>query len=152
MKRTICDWCKTPFDALRSDAKYCSSSHRAQAAKARGQSRNKAQSSPAGRRSTAMTSALTRAVRKLPRAPHDPGVVALARLYARALDADPDLLPKLGPQYLAVLTALGMTQVKGHRQASPAEIDLTPLAGGQDTPARAGKLDELRAKRAAREQ
>jgi hypothetical protein len=149
VKRTICEWCKQPFDAHRSDARYCGSAHRAAAAKARRQNRSKAQPAPPQRPSTALTSALTRAIRRLPRTPHDPGLVALARSYARTLDRDPDLLAKLGPQYLAVLIELGMTRGRARTIGAAAQIDLIP--GPTPTGPAKGKLDELRARRQARE-
>ena len=151
MARLKCQRCPTVFDG-RADAKYCGGSCRAAAAKERRQTRSKAHPGPAGRRPSAIAGALTRAIRKLPRTGTDAGLVALAKAYARALDHDPDALAKLGPQYLQVLTALGMTRRNARQLASPAELDLSPLEGGAGGagPGLPGKLDELRRKRAER--
>jgi hypothetical protein len=148
MARLKCQRCTGVFDG-RSDAKYCGGSCRAAAAKERRQKRSKAQPRPAGRTPSVLAPALTRAIRKLPRTGTDAGLVALAKAYARALDRDPEALAKLGPQYLAVLTSLGMTRRNARQLASPAELDLSPLeAGAADRGP--SKLDELRRRRAER--
>lgn len=116
-----------------------------------------------------ITRAVARALKDAPLLPRDAGGVELVKRYALLIDQaqeladeaaliEPDdetmarrlralqvqvdaqaVVSDLGPKLLAALTALGMTQagrsVKG---------------GGQGVPAVAGKLDELRARRAAR--
>jgi hypothetical protein len=135
-----CAWCRGAFAAQRATAKYCSASCRAAASRTR---RDPGGAAPGPRRrSTVLAAAVNRAARAAPRTPADAAAVALARLYARTIDADPDQLAKLGPQLLAVLVQLGMTP-KAH-PATPA---------GQPAPAPAGAksvLDELRARRATR--
>lgn len=72
--------------------------------------------------------------------PSDQGTAELALCYARAVDAEGGL-DKLGPQLLAVLESLGMSPrarasiTKGATNGSPS----------------ASPLDELRARRAARQ-
>jgi hypothetical protein len=60
-------------------------------------------------RSTAVTSALTKALQGVERETRDGAAVALARQYARAIDADPTLLWRVGPRLLDVLVELKMT-------------------------------------------
>lgn len=62
-----------------------------------------------GKRSVAVVSALTRALRDVERGTQDGAAVALARQYAKAIDADPSMLWRLGPRLLDVLVELGMT-------------------------------------------
>ena len=155
MKRTVCAWCKRPFDAHRVTAKYCSSSCRARASENARQTGTQALGAPPQRRrSTALASALTRALArtKTTRRPGEAAAVALARVYARAIDADPDTLRQLGPQYLKVLTALGMTSREAGRTAAPpAELDTSGLArAGRAAGEVPSALDELRARRAQR--
>lgn len=73
--------------------------------------------------------------------PEDAATVELALTYARSLDdgADP---ARVGPPFLACLTALGMTPA--------ARAALAGKGAGDDKPT-ASPLDELRAKRKARE-
>jgi hypothetical protein len=99
--------CANPVTG-RKDAKYCTDACRALASKERRQSRNKAQRRGAGGRSSVLTSAFTRSIRKVERTPADAAAVALARVYARRIDEGFDL-SKLGPQLLAVLDHLRMT-------------------------------------------
>lgn len=57
-----------------------------------------------------MSTALTRSLKAAKLPPDREATAALAKRYAAALDENPALLIKLGPQMLAVLTALGMTR------------------------------------------
>lgn len=75
--------------------------------------------------------------------PRDSGAVALAQRYAALLDAnssDVKVLADVGPKLLAALVALGM---------APAGRGVKD-GGGSSAPV-VSKLDELRAKRAARQ-
>lgn len=56
-----------------------------------------------------LAEALTSVLGGVTKKPQDAAVVRLAITYAEQLDADPELLVKLGPQFLAVLESLGMT-------------------------------------------
>jgi hypothetical protein len=84
---------------------------------------------------------LAKSLRAGDRDDRDAGAVALARKYAGQLDAargtdgEVDVLDKLGPKYLAALTALGLT---------PAGRG---VKGGGQVVSGSGKLDELRARR-----
>jgi hypothetical protein len=89
-------------------------------------------------RSGSVLSAIETALSSLPLTPADDAAKALARQYASAIDDDPDVLAKVGPQFLAVLVELGLTP-----KARAA------VAGGQSAPTNS-KLDELRAQRAKR--
>lgn len=96
----------------------------------------------ATRRSTAITSALTRALREVEREKRDGAAVALARQYARMIDADPSMLWRLGPRLLDVLVELGMTPkarqavVSGKGGAS-GDGDSGAAAGGEQQQRRA---------------
>lgn len=85
--------------------------------------------------------ALAESLRAVERRPQDAGARALARRLAQLLDdargrpGEAEVYNDLGPKYLAVLTALGLTP-----QAS----------GGGVASAQRSKLDELRARRDAR--
>src|SRR5262245_28632603 len=122
----------------RRDARYCSPACRAAAAKDRADKRRQAQREAIARRGSPLTSAFTRAIGKTTRSPADGAAVALARLYARMIDADPSAIEKLGTQYLSVLVQLGMTP-----KARGGDIRSDPVATGP-----AGRaLDELRDRR-----
>lgn len=151
MARLECQRCRSTFDGRR-DAKYCGASCRAAAAKERAQSRSNAQRGRAGRRSSALTRALTRTTRSMTTTETDQAALGLARLYARALDADPDALRQLGPQYLQVLTALGMTRRDAKRiVAAAVELDTSGLDAAAGRPAGGeSKLVQLRRARAER--
>src|SRR5262245_42056971 len=99
----VCACCKTSFRPRRSDARYCSPACGSAARRERAQSPPQPRADASGRRASALTGAFTRSVNRVT-AKHasDMATVALARLYARALDSDPGALDKLGPQYLAV--------------------------------------------------
>ena len=56
-----------------------------------------------------MQSALTRALKGVERQPEDGAAVALARRYAKEIDADARALWRLGPRLLEVLVELRMT-------------------------------------------
>jgi hypothetical protein len=73
--------------------------------------------------------------------PEDGAAVRLAQEYAAALDADDADVTKLGPPYLAALTALGLT---------PAARAALTGRGGAARGERPNPLDELRKRRAAR--
>src|SRR5262245_5957827 len=135
--RTQCRHCKKTFDARRLDAIYCGPSCRSAAAKERRQKRTKARHGASGR-SYALASALSRAITKTAKTPADGAAVALARLYARMIDADPTMAKELGPRLLEVLVQLGMTP-----RARAGAFRSEPVGFG---PARAA-LDELRARR-----
>lgn len=87
-----------------------------------------------------LVKAVEQAVEVLALTPADQGAVRLALTYAQAIDLG-EPVEKVGPPLLAVLEALGMTPraraaiTKGGTSASPS----------------ASPLDELRAKRAARQ-
>lgn len=63
----------------------------------------------AARSSSAMTSALNRALRAVKLGPEDAATVALARKYARLIDDDPRFLSQVGRMLLEVLVELRMT-------------------------------------------
>lgn len=89
-----------------------------------------------------LTESVRRALGELETAPQDVGTVRLALRYAEEIDFDPSLLAKLGPSLLQVLEALCM---------SPrSRAALTGKGGRSDGPGRS-KLDELRARREARQ-
>jgi ABC-type tungstate transport system permease subunit len=88
------------------------------------------------------TSALRRSLAALEAGPVDAAVVRLATGYAKALDDDSGLLDQLGPKLLATLTALGMT---------PAARAMATGKGVGSGSTGTGPLDELRARRAARQ-
>lgn len=84
-----------------------------------------------------MEHALEQALLALTVADIDAAAVALARTYAREMDADPECVAKVGPLLLQCLESLGMTprsRVKG---------------GGADDRT-SNPLDELRQRRRAR--
>lgn len=86
-------------------------------------------------RSGQVAMALGRALKQVTLAPEDAAAVALARSYARALDADSANLAKVGHRFLEVLVELGMTP-----KARAAVLK------GEKAPPRS-PLDELRARR-----
>ena len=88
------------------------------------------------------TSALRSALAGLPQQPADKAAVRLAYGYAQTLDDDPAQIGKVGPLLLACLTTLAMTP------AGRAAIIGKGEQRGQPT---ASPLDELRARRAARQ-
>lgn len=57
-----------------------------------------------------LSTALTRSLAAAQIPPEREAVATLAKRYAEALDEDPALLVKLGPQMLTVLDALGLTR------------------------------------------
>lgn len=63
----------------------------------------------AKRSSSATKTALDRALREVEREKRDGAAVALARQYAKAIDADASMLWRLGPRLLDTLVELGMT-------------------------------------------
>jgi hypothetical protein len=92
------------------------------------------------KRSTAVASALTRALADVEREKRDGAAVALARQYARAIDTDPSLLWRLGPRLLEVLVELGMTPRA--RQA------VVSGKGGASSDGDSGARDERQQRRA----
>jgi hypothetical protein len=82
---------------------------------------------------------LEQALLTVPTTPADAATVALARRYAALIDDEGDLV-KVGPALLAALVQLGMTP-----KARSA------VTGGGAPDAGRTKLDELRARRAARQ-
>ena len=86
-------------------------------------------------RSGQVAMALGRALKQVTLQPEDAAAVALARTYARALDADQAALPKGGHRFLEVLVELGMTP-----KARAAVMK------GEKAPTKS-PLDELRARR-----
>lgn len=80
------------------------------------------------------------ALRSVTRTAADGAAVALARTYARAIDAGIEELSKVGPKMLDVLTELGMTP--------KARADLAKNI--TQAPAPSPGLDELRARRETR--
>lgn len=106
-----------------------------------------------GQRSVA--AAVSRALRDAPLLPRDAVAVALVSRYATLLDAargrsdEPAVASDLGPKLLAGLAALGMTpSSRASRVGARAAIQGVE-SGGSKPPAR--KIDELRARRAARQ-
>lgn len=99
-------------------------------------------------RSSGVASALTAALRKADTTPADGALIALAKTYAKQVDAaDAATLIKLTPGLLAILEQLGMTP-KGRATEIP-----RPPAGGVpgDSPtARRAGFDQRRARAAAR--
>lgn len=90
----------------------------------------------------ALSGALTAALAAAEHTPRDAAAVALARVYAEAIDrGGPEAAEAFGPKYLAVLTALGMT---------PAGRGVKGGATGAQ-PAPSTTTDELRARRNRRE-
>ena len=87
------------------------------------------------------TEALAFALADLDLAVTDDAAKRLAVSYAQALDEMPGLLEKVGPQYLAVLAALGLTPV--------ARAALAKGVPGAAPPAGSDQLARLRAERAA---
>lgn len=85
---------------------------------------------------TAVSDALRRALDDVSLTPADRAARALAESYAQSIDLGGDL-SKLGPAFLACLTALGMTPA--------ARAALTK--GAPVEPARTSPLDELRRRR-----
>lgn len=135
-----CENCGTSFEGRR-DAKYCGGVCRANAAKARRESRSKAQP----RRSTALTSAVTRALRSSETSRADGAIKALAKIYARQIDADPGAIKDLGPQLRLVLVELHMTPKSRVTSTPPAARG--GVVGGGDGD---DWLEELRRERDAR--
>ncbi len=86
-------------------------------------------------RSGQVAMALGRALKQVTLAREDDAAVALARSYARALDADPAALAKVGHRFLEVLVELGMTP----------KARASVMKGG--TPPAKSTLDELRERR-----
>lgn len=73
--------------------------------------------------------ALGRALKQVSLERQDEAAVALARTYARALDAEPESLSKIGPRFLEVLVELGMTPkaraavLKGEKAPQKSPLD-----------------------------
>lgn len=138
-----CSWCRRPFAARRPNAKYCSDTCRTKASRERRENPAPATRTPTRGRSTALTRGINKAVKAATwLTPQDGAAVALARLYARTIDADPDQAGILGPHLLKVLDQLGLTTLA--RAKSP-HLAKTAAAGTQSSKALA--LDELRARR-----
>lgn len=56
-----------------------------------------------------LLTAVNRALNAIPLASQDQGAMELARKQASAIDADPEMLKKIGPQLLETLSELGLT-------------------------------------------
>jgi len=56
-----------------------------------------------------LLTAVNRALTAIPLAAQDQGAMELARKQAAAIDADPEMLKKIGPQLLETLAELGLT-------------------------------------------
>lgn len=79
----------------------------------------------------------------------DAAAVYLARLHARAIDADPEKALTHGPKLAAILTALGLTPAG--RRAAPRPADGLPAPGPvEEGTDRERALAAIRARRAER--
>lgn len=90
--------------------------------------------------------ALLAALKAVQLRPEDEAAVALAKRYARVIDADEEQIGKLGRELLTVLAELGMTPRA--RAAVVGKGVGTGDRGGQ--PSRADELRERRARRGSR--
>lgn len=82
--------------------------------------------------------------------PRDRAAAALAKLYARSIDANPDdplVLARLGPKLFAILAALGLTlEARGTKTPPEApDAQQQPAAAAERDP-----IDELERRRAER--
>lgn len=90
-----------------------------------------------------VSEALSASLAGLDLEPQDQAAVALAKRYATVLDVGSEDVVKVGPAFLAVLSALGMTPAG---RAAVLGKGGDPRGGQPQS-----KADELRARRAARE-
>jgi hypothetical protein len=90
-----------------------------------------------------IVSALRASLKAVAVRPEDKAAVALAEKYAALLDGQESDITKVGPAFLATLTALGLTPA--------GRAAVLGKGGGTGDGASRSKADELRERRAARQ-